>query len=424
MTFFSNLFGTKDPEAAKRKLQEKYDREKKIASSLDKAARMKLARSPATQPEILYYLSQNDTDTVVRSTVAANDATPYQANAIIVKDQSADVRMALAGRLAKLLPELGEDTQTQLYKYTVEALETLATDEVLKIRIVLSETLKKELHAPASIVNRLAVDLERQVSEPILEHCLNVSDEVLLEILSHHPASWTVEAIAKRKKVSEQVSDAVVDVRNEIAGVALLDNAQAEIDRNTLVKITEQARIFTSWQKPLAVRAFLPREIADKLSTFVDEAVRSVLINRADLDNSTSSDISQKVREGLSAADSEIFASLSVEDKVRKLIAERALTEEILIGALEAKDRAFAIAILAAFVRTTKSSMENIIGMRKPKPVIAVCHRAGLGMRTCLRVQQELAVIPPSELIYARGGTDYPLDADEIKWQLDFLGLN
>jgi hypothetical protein len=38
-------------------------------------------------------------------------------------------------------------------------------------------------------------------------------------------------------------------------------------------------------------------------------------------------------------------------------------------------------------------------------------------------MQQELGQVPVKELLYARGGTDYPLTVDEMIWQLDFLGI-
>jgi hypothetical protein len=44
-------------------------------------------------------------------------------------------------------------------------------------------------------------------------------------------------------------------------------------------------------------------------------------------------------------------------------------------------------------------------------------------MRIALQMQKELAQVPPTELIYPRGGTDYPLDKKELEWQLEFLGL-
>lgn len=423
MSIFNLSLLSADPAKKQEKEKKKYEHQKKIAQSLDKAAKLKLAKSPATQAEILYYLAQNDGEVAVRQAVASNDATPYQANKIIARDQNADVRIALAERLVKLLPDISQDTQSQLYSYTVDALEALAADEVAKVRIVLANIIKKELHAPTHIINKLARDIEREVAEPILHHCMAVSDEVLLEILSNHPAAWKVEAIAQRKFVSADISEAVIEAYHETAGVLLLDNKDADISKPTLFKIVEKSRAFTAWQKPLAVRAFLPQEIARKMAEFVDESVKDLIAKRTDLGKQVSEEIKSKFREDINQLEKEDTERLSPEDKVRKMIVDKTLNEDALIAAMDARDRTLAIVMLAALVRSSRSSMENIVGMLKPKPIVAVCHRAGVSMRTCLRIQQEIAKIPSKEIIYPRGGTDYPLEPDEIKWQLDFLGL-
>ena len=423
MAIFNLSLLTGDPSKKLEKEKKRYEHEKKIAQSLDLAARLKLAKSPATQAEILYYLAQHDDAASVRGAVAANNSTPFQANKIMAVDKDEDVRISLAERLVKLLPDLSQDTQSQLYAYTVEALETLAADEVTKIRIVLAECLKKELHAPPQVIQKLARDIERQVAEPILHHCMAVPDDVLLEILANHPAAWKVEAIAQRRFVSASVSEAVVDAYNETAGVLLLDNKDADITKSTLFKIVEKSKAFKSWQKPLAVRTFLPPDIAKKMAEFVDDSVRSLILKRTDLDAEITSELSEKFRGDLQKLEQDDEQQMSPEDRVRKLIVDKALNEDILIGAMDHRERVFAVVVLAALARTSRSSMENIMGMGKPKPIIAICHRAGLSMRTCLRVQQELAKIPSRELIYPRGGTDYPLEPEDLKWQLDFLGL-
>ena len=401
-----------------------YELEKSVALSGNIAARLDLARNGKTQPEILYYLAQHDDEATIRAAVATNEATPFQANPIIAADRDVDVRLALTERLLNLLPDLPDDKQSQLYHFTIDALETLASDEVTKIRIVLANTLKKELRAPPHIVTKLAQDIERKVAEPILHHCLAVSDEVLLEILSNHPASWTVEAIAKRRFVSASVSAAVIETENEKAGGYLLRNDNAEIPEKTLFKIAEQSKKFFSWQKPLAIRAFLPPEIARKMANFVDDSVKSLLSRRSDIDGVLPDEIRDRFRRELNELEQEDLKRMSPEDRVRKLIVDDALNEETLIGALDNNERVFSIVTLAALARTSRATMENVIGMMKAKPLIAVCYRAGISMRSCIRIQQEIACLPPRDIIYARGGTDYPLDNEEIKWQLDYLGLN
>lgn len=423
MSLLKSLLNTIDPAHARERDLAEYEKQKRLSQSLDKAKRLKLAHSAATQAEILYFLAEHDKDILVRSAVAANHSTPYQANRLIVKDESPDVRLALAGRLVRLLPDLSEDRHSQIYAYTIEALQTLARDEATKVRAALSQTLKDQLGAPADIINQLARDIERDVAEPILRHCAALSDEILLDIVRTHPENWPLDAVAGRAHVSVELSDAIIEASQERAGQILIENKTAQISDGTLHKIIEKARTFVSWQRPLAIRPVLPLEFAMKLADIADQSIQMLLIQRTDLDMHARDEITTQIRRRLDMAGNSDGPVLSVEERVKKLIAEKSLDEDKVTEGLNSHDREFVTVALAAMVRTSRSNMEHIISMQKPKAIIAICNRAGVSMRVCLRVQQEIARIPSNELIYPRGGMDYPMEHDEIKWQLEFLGL-
>ena len=244
----------------------RYEREKKVATSGTPAQRLALARNRKTHPEILYYLAQNDPDQQVREAVAQNEVMPVHVSPFLARDHSPDVRLALAARLVALLPSLSADKQSQLYAYAVQALGTLALDEVLKIRLALSSTLKDHAYAPPKVAAELARDVERDVSEPILRFCAALSDRDLLDILKSHPASWVVQAIAGRSTVSKMVSAAVINVDDIPGGKVLLRNRGAEISVETLQQIVEKAREYKDWQEPVAARPFLPFALAKELA--------------------------------------------------------------------------------------------------------------------------------------------------------------
>ena len=126
----------------------RYEKEKEIAESADEKKRISLAKNSKTHQEILYYLAEKDPSVDVRKAVAENASTPLHVSTLLAEDSNIDVRMALAGRLVDLLPDLDHDKHSQLYAYVVQALGTLALDEVLKIRKALSSALKDHAHAP------------------------------------------------------------------------------------------------------------------------------------------------------------------------------------------------------------------------------------------------------------------------------------
>ncbi len=400
----------------------RYEKEKAIAQSANVRKRLALAKDPDTHQEILFYLAKEDTDPAVRLAVARNMSTPVQASPLIAADGNEDVRMALARRLVTLLPELGQEDHSQLYAFAVQAFATLALDEVLKIRIALSSALKDQAAAPPAVVGQLAKDVEREVSEPILRYCVVLSDEILLDILSAHPESWKVQAIAGRPSVSSAVSQAVINADDMPAGKILLRNAGADIGEGLLQDIVEKARVYSDWQGPIAMRKSLPQAVARTLAEFADASVRDILLERADFDQQTIDDIASVMKRRLAFA-GEAKPGESVDERVSRLEKRGQLNEDAVADALGMHDKEFVVKALARMAKASPETIDGVLRMRKARPMVALSWKAGLSMRLALRLQMELAQVPPKDLMYPRDGTDYPLTDDELRWQLEFLGF-
>ena len=423
MWFFIKKILGRSYRSSQKRDPERYESEKQQARSDDTKKRMTLAKSTTTHQEILYYLAEHDPDPAVRKAVALNSSTPLQASAILARDNDVDVRYALAERLLNLLPDLEPGRQSQLYAFAVQALGTLALDEMLKIRKALSSTLKDYAHAPPKVVGQLARDVEREISEPVLRFCAAVSDEDLLEILRDHPADWAVEAIAGRPTVSDKVSRAVIKTDNRPAGSMLLGNKGAQIGIKTLEAVIERARRYPEWQKPVAMHKMLSADMAEALAEFADASVRDVLINRSDFDKASVEGISAVFRRRLDFAGAQERSDEDPDKKVIRLQKKGELSEEAISDALAMGEKDFVYAALANKAETSVEMVVKIFDMRAPKPIVALCWRGGLGMRFALKLQKELGRVPAQELLYPRGGTDYPMTKDELLWQLEFLGL-
>ena len=400
----------------------RYEKEKAVAQSGNVRKRLALAKNPKTHQEILFYLAKEDSDPAVRLAVARNESTPLHASPLIAGDGNNDVRLALARRLVTLLPELSKETHSQLYAFAVQAFATLALDEVLKIRLALSSTLKDHAMAPPAVVGQLARDVEREVSEPILRYCVVLSDDILMDILSSHPASWAVQAIAGRAKVSGAVSQAVIDADDRPAGKILLRNTGAEVGEALLLDIVQKSRAYTEWQAPMVMRKALPKSVARALAEFADASVRDLLLQRDDFDQATIDEISDVMKRRLEFAGAAVTGEATA-DRVKRLTKQSQLTEDVIADALGMGDKDFVIAALASMARASPDTVASVLRMRKARPVVALCWKAGLSMRFALRVQQEVAQVPAAELLYPRDGTDYPLTSDELRWQLEFFGF-
>ena len=386
--------------------------------------RRALAKSKGTRKEILYYLAQHDPDPKVRLAVVRNANTPLQASGVLAKDSDVNVRMALAQRLIRLLPELSADQQSQLYSYAVQALGSLALDEVLKIRLALSSTLRDHAHAPPKVVGQLARDLERSVAEPILRFCAAVPDEDLIEILKGSAQPWAASAVAGRSTLGALVSGAVIGTKDLAAGAILLGNIGAEIAEDTLQLVVEMAEETVGWQTPLAGHAKLPAAMVRALAEFADDSVKDILMGRKDFDAETIKDITATFKRRLDFAVEQ--AAHADEKPVKRVVREAKqgeLDDEKITDALAMRDYDFVYAALALAVRSKPEEIRKIIDLHAPKPIIALCWAAGMKMRFALQMQQGPGQVQPGDLIYPKDGTDYPMTDEELNWQLEFLGL-
>lgn len=409
------------PPQAKALSADDYARQKMAMVGDDATLRRGLAQSDETHPEILYYLSA-DTDAGVRLAVAKNAATPLQAGALLAKDPSIDVRLALAARLVALLPGLALDQQSQLYAFTVQALGILAGDEVLKIRKALATALKDLTATPPKVAGQLARDLEREVSEPVLRYCAALSDEDMLDLLGHHPASWVVEAIAGRAKLSDAVSRGVIGCGDVPGGVTLLRNEGAVFSPETLQAIVDRARSVPEWHEPVVMRRELSLDAARQLSGFVSAAVMSLLERRTDFDA-----VTRQVVSGMVARRMEFRrlteACGSPEERVEVYARKGILSAEVISDALAWGEADFAIGALARLARVHPHVARKMLATQAAKPAVALCWKAGMPMRMAIEVQRELARVPSPEIVYAKNGTDYPLTEQELHWQLEFFGI-
>src|SRR5215813_2448835 len=90
-----------------------YEESKRLSASSDPAERLRVATHDGVRPELLYFLA-SDPDASVRAAVAANEATPVQADLLLARDRDDAVRHDLARKIARLAPGLSAQEQDRL----------------------------------------------------------------------------------------------------------------------------------------------------------------------------------------------------------------------------------------------------------------------------------------------------------------------
>jgi uncharacterized protein (DUF2336 family) len=417
-TALSRLFGLK-PHAGK--LMD-YEDAMRQAADADDRKRQKLARRGDAQPEILYFLAQ-DGSPVVRRAIAANQATPVQADLVLARDADVEVRCAVAGKVARLAPGLSAEQRARVGDIVVDILRTLAADQLPRVRHILATELKSAAGIPVDVVERLARDPDLLVSAPVLENSPLLSDDFLLEIIASRPVQGALDAIARRGGLSERLSDAIVDTDREAAITALLGNRSAQIREETLDEIVDRAERVVPWHGPLVSRPRLSTRALRRLTVFVADALLAVLARRDDLDPDTARQVAAKVRQGI---EREIDPADNPEepaaDEARRMAESGELDEASILRALDKGRREFVVAAIATKSGIHQTVVDKVLSLSSAKVIVAIVWKAGFSAELAEQLQMRLGRVSPNDRLKSKAGK-FPLTTNEMEWQLEFFGV-
>lgn len=382
-----------------------------------------LAGEEGVEPEILYYLA-NDESASIRRKVAANPSTPQQANRILCGDTDEDVRCELARKIGRLVPGLDDSETSRVRDLAIEVMERLARDSLPRVRAILSEEIKSSSKVPSYIVKQLANDLELIVSAPVLEYSPLLSDEDLIEIVAGANVEGRLAAIAKRSSVSERVSDALIATFDVSAVAALLANPNAQIREEALDRIVESAEGIEAWHQPVVMRADLSLRAVRRIAGFVSSSLLRLLSERGGLDDQTASFLSKRVRERLEA-EGIAHDAKSGDDEAASLVeaAARAgeLNDDFVLNAVDEGNRRVVIHALATMSGLPRNVVERILVSQSGKAITALVWRSKMAMRVSVKIQIALARLPSAKQVLARDGVHFPMTQDEMLWHLSYF---
>jgi uncharacterized protein (DUF2336 family) len=214
------------------------------------------------------------------------------------------VRVELERQIGRLLPDLPKDARTRLRTLTIETLEKLAKDQLPRVRQVLAEEIKSLDCVPKRMIKLLPRDVEA-VSAPSLEYSPLLADADLIEIVTSAQARHALTAIARRRPLGANVSEAIGAMLDVPSVAKLLSNSSAEICRQTMDKIIEHAAQARAWHLPLMQRGDLSRRAVRRVAGFVSAALMERLTQRHGLDEETRQQLNRQMRARIEAGDTD-----------------------------------------------------------------------------------------------------------------------
>jgi uncharacterized protein (DUF2336 family) len=383
-----------------------------------------LARREDAGPEVLHYLAVHGAP-ATRAAVAANPGASPGTNRFLADDGEAEVRAELAVKIARLLPGLSASDGAHIFNLTIETLQALARDAAVTVRAILAEEIKSLDCVPPDIVKRLAQDAEAIVAAPILEYSPLLSDADLMEILACAQANEVLTAVARRRPLAEDVSEAIVKTLDIPAVTALLVNPDARIRKETLDRILEGAEEVSDWHLPLALRADLSARAIRRIAGFVGATIIERLSARHDLSDTTRQYLSRELRLRLAETDIVLGAQpVKPAELVVKTKLAGKLDGAFLEQAAQSGNRELTVLTLAELAGVPVATVKRILAARNAKPVVALVWHAHLSMRAAFKIQTYVMHLPAHELLPARGGTSFPLSKEEMRWHLSYFDIH
>jgi len=419
-----------------------YEKAKELAQSPDEYIRLQLAVREDIKAEILYYFA-SDEDTEVRKAIAANPQTPPQADYLLADDKEVEVRVGLGEKIAKLAPGLTSSEQDSVHEMIFKTLEKLASDQETAVRKIISETLKDVATAPHEIISQLARDEELTVCGPVLEYSPVLEDDEILDIIADHPVHGALTAISKRSTVGDKVSDAIARSNDSDAIAAMLANPSTQIQEEALDAILDKASQHPSWHEPLVKRPVLPEMAFGRLARLVASKLIEQLMDRDDISDNAVSHVRAVVEERIESG--ELQANLIDElpgsskektpeeqdddedertAKAQALHDKGKLNDGAICREIRRGNGNFPVAALSVLINAPYVVIKKAFDLGDTKGIVALSWKAGLKMSTAYEMQKNLKGPALKKIVEPSADGDYPLDEDDMLWQLGFFDLD
>ena len=157
-------------------------------------------------------------------------------------------------------------------------LAAIASDYSTQIRAQIARLVASSLSPFSHTAHRFALD-DIEVARPILEHYEGLSEETLLKVVDQKSQDHMM-AVTRRRRISEAVSQALVERGDDAVVTSLLTNVKAEIGTAAYDLVARRAETSPMLQAPLVRRAGVPLELLNGLYLKVETELRREIVGK------------------------------------------------------------------------------------------------------------------------------------------------
>ncbi len=307
----------------------------------------------------------------------------------LLAEPSAQARAEVAGKLAQDIdnPALSANE----IRLAQDIIRILANDIEATVRQTISQSLRCSARLPQDAALRLANDIET-VALPILADSGLLSAADLVAIV-RSGSSVKQEAIAGRRDLSEDVSEALITDAHVAAVTALMRNSTAQISENGLGKAIERFSGDDTVTESMARREKLPITIAERLVALVADHVKNYLVGHHELSPDIATDIVLQTRDVTTIT----LSYGSHEDELQLLVEEMRrgdrLTPFLVLRALCLGDMEFFEAAMAALANVPVANARRLIHDAGSNGLKSLFEKTGLPARLLPAIRVAVDVV-------------------------------
>jgi uncharacterized protein (DUF2336 family) len=304
-------------------------------------------------------------------------------------DPSPVSRAALATKFGRQYDRLSGGRTRPLAE---AVLQLLVRDSEQMVRQVLAAAVAANPDLPAAIAGRLAAD-NLDVARPILELSPVLADAVLAEIVRSHGAPYA-QAVARRARLSEALSDLLADTNEPEVLAVLVGNRGAELSTATLLRIETDHRDDRRIRHRLIRRPDLPSALVDRFLAAIGERLAWPALRKRRMSKAEARQLIAAVRDRATAAlGSGEHGEPSIEHQLRQRLGSGELGPEEILGCLRDGEINRVEAGLALLADLDPARVRELLHGTDRRGLAALCARADFGAPhyVALRMALDLA---------------------------------
>ena len=227
----------------------------------------------------------------------------------------------------------GSSITPQAAKLAEDIFRIMVRDTEIKVREVLSDSLKNCSDLPKDVVSAIINDTD-SVAVPFLQYYVSLTNDDLIKILNM-PGINRQKAIAKRPDLSAEVSQYIAErCSDEVVG-ELVSNEGADIRENTFNTIITKYSENDDIKKRLVYRSELPASVVEKIVEKLSYKLKTHLMLHHNLPKDLASNLVEEVKEKITLSISEEYSSdKQIEELVHQLYKANRLTPGLVVRAI------------------------------------------------------------------------------------------